>query len=126
MKHHIAHMADHYNKELPFKFCKLDIKDGFRQLVVNPATAWNFYYVSPQKDGKLPENIDNINLVVLFSIQLGWLEPPPYFCSGSETLHIVIQELSQRSDMLVKHTCEYYMLPRTFAHKAPPSQLQAP
>ena len=42
----VATMAENYDPNQPFKFAKLDIKDGFWQLAVNNKDAWNFvaYY----------------------------------------------------------------------------------
>ncbi len=37
-----AAMADNYDKEKPFIFSKLDIKDGFWRMCVSEEDAWNF------------------------------------------------------------------------------------
>ena len=58
---------------------KWDIKDGFWRLQCREGEEWNFSYVLPRKAG-LP-----IQLVVPTSLQMGWIESPPYFCAASET-----------------------------------------
>ena len=40
---------------------------------------WNFAYVLPQPEGS------PITLVVPTSLQMGWVESPPYFCAATET-----------------------------------------
>eukprot|EP00957_Ditylum_brightwellii_P067616 5132496-Ditylum_brightwellii.AAC.1 len=71
MKRLVATITDNYNHNHPFKFCKLDIKDGFWQLVVSAEDAWNFWYVLPNKDGTIPDNINNIQIVVPHCLQMG-------------------------------------------------------
>eukprot|EP00957_Ditylum_brightwellii_P001221 95763-Ditylum_brightwellii.AAC.1 len=71
MKRLVAMIADNYNHNRPFKFCKLDIKDGFWQLVVSVEDAWNFCYVLTNKDSTIPDNIDNIKIVVPHCLQMG-------------------------------------------------------
>ena len=58
---------------------KWDIKDGFWRLDCATGEEWNFAYVLPQPDGA------PIKLVVPTSLQMGWIESPPYFCAASET-----------------------------------------
>jgi hypothetical protein len=52
---------------------KWDIKDGFWRMDCAAGEEWNFAYVLPQEDGK------PITLVVPMSLQMGWVESPPYF-----------------------------------------------
>ncbi|KAL3793071.1 hypothetical protein HJC23_003079 [Cyclotella cryptica] len=58
---------------------KWDIKDGFWRLDCAQGEEWNFAYVLPQHQG--PSTM----LVVPNSLQMGWIESPPYFCAASET-----------------------------------------
>ncbi len=58
---------------------KFDIKDGFWRLDCKTGQEWNFCYVLPQ-----PPN-QPVKLVVPTSLQMGWIESPPYFCVASET-----------------------------------------
>jgi hypothetical protein len=87
----ITNMADAYNPAKPFYFAKLDIKDGFWRCAVNNADAWNFCYVLPSHNKNI--TMDEIELVVPNSLQMGWCESPPFFCSSSETARDVIEAL---------------------------------
>eukprot|EP00957_Ditylum_brightwellii_P003265 248401-Ditylum_brightwellii.AAC.2 len=67
----VALLADNHNPMHLFMLAKLDVKDGFWCLVVNKDDAWNFCYVLPPKNGKAPNNIDDIKIFVPQSIQMG-------------------------------------------------------
>jgi hypothetical protein len=58
---------------------KWDIKDGFWRLDCVEGEEWNFAYVLPSLENGDPQ------LVVPNSLQMGWIESPPYFCAASET-----------------------------------------
>ena len=58
---------------------KWDIKDGFWRLDCQEGEEWNFAYVLPQEEGQ------PVRLVVPTSLQMGWIESPPFFCAASET-----------------------------------------
>ena len=58
---------------------KFDIKDGFWRMSCEMGEEWNFCYVLPQEEG------EPTRLVVPTSLQMGWVESPPYFCAASET-----------------------------------------
>ncbi len=58
---------------------KWDIKDGFWRMDCAAGEEWNFAYVLPQEEG------EPITLVVPTSLQMGWVESPPYFCAATET-----------------------------------------
>ena len=64
---------------------KWDIKNGFWRLYCKEGEEWNFCYVLPQKPG-MPKN-----MVVPTSLQMGWIEYPPYFCTVSETVRYVAE-----------------------------------
>ncbi len=84
-------LARNYDPNHPFKFAKLDIKDGFWRMAVSAEDAWNFCYVLP-----VPHptgNIDDTLLVVPSCLQMGWCESPPFFCAASETANDVIRSL---------------------------------
>ena len=110
VKRIIATMAENYDKKRPFKFCKLDIKDGFWRMIVNEKDAWNFCYVLPPKHGQ-QHNIDDIQIVVPNSLQMGWCESPPFFCSASETARDVIASLIREKTSLEEHKFERKMMP---------------
>jgi hypothetical protein len=65
---------------------KWDIRDGFWRLNCYQGEEWNFCYVWPQAPGE-PRR-----LVVPTSLQMGWVESPPYFCAASETARDIAVE----------------------------------
>ena len=69
---------------------KWDIKDGFWRLDCAAGQEWNFCYVRPSLN-----NSDPIQLVVPTSLQMGWIESPPYFCCASETARDVAEQYIQ-------------------------------
>jgi hypothetical protein len=58
---------------------KWDIKDGFWRMDCKAGKEFNFAYVLLQKEGK------PTMLVVPTSLQMGWVESPPYFCAATKT-----------------------------------------
>jgi hypothetical protein len=103
----VATLADNYDTSKPFHFVKLDIKDGFWRMAVSDDNAWNFAYVLPSL--KTLEDEGDVELVVPNSLQMGWCESPPFFCSGSETARDVITHLMTK-DELPPHRIEHDML----------------
>ena len=69
---------------------KFDIKDGFWRLDCQEGEEWNFAYVLPQEEG------EPTRLVVPTSLQMGWVESPPYFCAASETARDVAAQYVER------------------------------
>ena len=69
---------------------KWDIKDGFWRLDCEEGEEWNFCYVLPNVDPMAP-----IELVVPTSLQMGWIESPPYFCAASETARDVATQYAE-------------------------------
>ena len=92
VKRLVATLADNYNPEKPFYFAKLDIKDGFWRMAVADEDAWNFCYVLPAQSPGVT-NLDDIQIVIPNSLQMGWCESPPFFCAASETARDVIETL---------------------------------
>ena len=84
-------MALHRHHGLPFKFMKLDVKDGFWQMAVTNENAWNFCYILPSLQPQ--QSLNEVELVVPSSLQMGWCESPPFFCSGSETARDLMEKL---------------------------------
>ncbi len=66
---------------------KWDIKDGFWRLNCEAGEEWNFAYVLPSTHGS-----GDPVLVVPTSLQMGWIESPPYFCTASETARDVAMQ----------------------------------
>ena len=65
---------------------KWDIKDGFWRMYGEEGQEYNFAYVLPQLAG------EQIYIVVPTSLQMGWVESPPFFCAASETARDVAQD----------------------------------
>lgn len=105
----ITTMANQRKKGQAFLFSKMDIKDGFWRLRVSEADAWNFVYVLPSTSDTT--NLDEIELVVPRSLQMGWCESPPFFCAASETARDIIEELFQEGTPLPKHPLEHHAVP---------------
>jgi hypothetical protein len=106
LKRIIAVLADGQSTQKQFVYSKLDIKDGFWRMIVNEDDAWNFCYVIPNK---ATNDIDNTCIVVPNSLQMGWTESPPLFCTASETARDVIAGLTNTT--LPPHPFESRMMP---------------
>jgi hypothetical protein len=104
----VSTLAKNHNIKKPFKFAKLDIKDGFWRMAVNNESAWNFCYVLPSK--AKDQHIDDITIVVPNSLQMGWCESPPFFCSGTETARDIIDSLIIADIALPQHAFETIMI----------------
>jgi hypothetical protein len=59
---------------------KWDIKDGFWRMDCEVGEEWSFTYMLPQESSK------STKLVIPTSLQMGWVESPPYFCAAMETV----------------------------------------
>ena len=101
-------MATSYKYQLPFMFCKVDIKDGFWRMVVSKAAAWNFCYIIPPSTENY--DIDEIDIVVPHSLQMGWTDSPPFFCAATETTRDIIEWLIASPTPLPQHPLEHHML----------------
>jgi len=75
----IIHAFASTAKDEKVMMAKWDIKYGFWRLDCREGEEWNFGYVLPSLDGK------NTTLVIPNSLQMGWVESPPYFCAASKT-----------------------------------------
>ena len=77
---------------------KWDIKDGFWRMDGREGQEFNFAYVLPQPPG------EPIILVVPTSLQMGWVESPPFFCAASETARdIAVEYIETNVSSLPKH-----------------------
>lgn len=103
----VTTLADNFDKQRPFYFAKLDIKDGFWRIKVSNDDAWNFCYALPVE--KPTASLDNIEIVVPNSLQMGWCESPPFFCASTETARDVMSTIFARDD-LPYHEMENIML----------------
>ena len=110
IKRIVATMAKNYNPQAPFAFSKIDIKDGFWRLMVSNADAWNFCYVMPSLTPVT--TLDDIQIVVPNSLQMGWCESPPFFCAVTETARDIIMDLLSQATTLPDHPFQPIMLER--------------
>ncbi len=82
----IIHAFAEADEDAKIFMAKWDIKDGFWRMDCREGEEWNFAYVLPQPEGK------PVMLVVPTSLQMGWVESPPYFCAASETARDIATE----------------------------------
>ena len=123
LKRLVHTMATHRDNNSPFLFAKLDVKDGFWRMAVNDNDAWNFCYVLPTLNKEV--DVDNIEIVVPNSLQMGWCESPPFFCTGSETARDLIERMCRKP--LPPHEFENIMVPPSDQKEVTRSSLpQAP
>jgi hypothetical protein len=88
------------------QFSKIDLSDGFWQMIVNKQDCWNFCYVMPDPPGS------PIRLVVPHALQMRWAESPGYFCAAMETRRDLMQALIYAEVQLSPHPLEEFMLPK--------------
>ena len=112
LKRIIATVADGQRKDKKILFSKLDIKNGFWRMVVNAADAWNFCYVISNADADA--SIEETQILIPNSLQIGWYESPSFFCTASETARDVIQSLLHIT--LPPHILKAKMLPTDFGN----------
>jgi hypothetical protein len=108
LKRIVFAMSNNYNLQNPFVFSKCDIKDGFWRMVTSHSDAWNFCYVLPAKTKKTP--LDDIEIVVPHSLQMGWCESPPFFCAATETGRDIIQTMLEQYQNIPAHPMEHYLM----------------
>ncbi len=82
----IIHAFAETEEDAHIFMAKWDIMDGFWQMDAEDGAKWNFAYVLPQHPGQ------PIYLVVPTSLQIGWVESPPFFCAASEMAQDVAQD----------------------------------
>jgi hypothetical protein len=75
----IIHAFVEVDKDAKIFMEKWDVKDGFWRLDGQDGEEWNFAYVLPQPP------LEPVQIVVPTSLQMGWVESPPYFCAETET-----------------------------------------
>jgi hypothetical protein len=75
----IIHAFAEADEDTKIFMAKWDIKDGFWRMDCENGEEYNFAYILLQEEG-MP-----ITIVVPTSLQMGWVESPPYFCAATET-----------------------------------------
>jgi hypothetical protein len=105
---HVIHAFAEADNNTKIFMAKWDIKDGFWQMDCAAGEEWNFAYVLPQEEDK------PIMLVVLTSLQMGWVKSPPYFCTATEMLHYISTEYTETAvNLLPHHKFEKYVVGAT-------------
>ena len=71
--------------------------------------SWNFCYVLPPKkiDGEI--SLDDIQIVVPNSLQMGWTESPPFFCSATETARDIAEMLINEEKSVDPRPLKFYV-----------------
>ena len=103
----IIHAFATTSPEAKIFMAKWDIKDGFWRLDCEQGQEWNFCYVLPAAPS------EPVHLVVPTSLQMGWIESPPYFCTASETARDVAEQYLQHP---LNSLPDHKFLPRTQQH----------
>ena len=84
---------------------KWDKKDGFWRPDAEDGAEWNFSYVLPQHPGQ------PCYLVVPTSLQMGWVESPPFFYAASETARDIAQDYCEmKIGTLTPHKFTSYVI----------------
>ncbi len=83
---------------------KWDVKDGFWQMDCRKGVQWNFAYVLLQPLGS------PVILVIPSSLQMGWVESPPFFYAATEMSRDVALQYSDTAVGLLKeHKFKAYL-----------------
>jgi hypothetical protein len=72
-------------EEEVISFSKIDLSVGFWRMIVEEDQQWKFCCVMPD----LP--CSPVCIVVPSTLQMGWAESPPYFCSATEVGRVIIE-----------------------------------
>jgi len=99
----IIHAFAEVEDDAVILMAKWDIQDGFWRLNCRDGDEWNFCYVLPQGPG------EPTRLVVPTSLQMGWVESPPYFCTASETARdVAVDYIETKLGSLPEHKFEHW------------------
>jgi hypothetical protein len=94
---------------------------GCEGWILEDDVEWNFAYVLPQRAG------EPIKLVVPTSLQMGWVESPPYFCAESETARdVALDYANTEMGSLPTHKFTHYMQGDTEATLLPIEETALP
>ena len=119
LKRLITIMSYQFNPNMTFKFTNIDIKDSFWRMLVDQNYSWNFCYTIPPPSPSTP--LEDIQIVVPSSLQMGWCEYPSFFCATAENVQDIIHNLIH--SCLELHPLEHKMLPMTYATQDSSSHL---
>ena len=93
--HAFAEAPDDKNTKI--FMAKWDVKDRFWRMCCEEGEEYNFAYILPQAEDQ------TTIIVVPTSLQMGWVESPPYFCAASETARDVAMEYSNTNIGSIPH-----------------------
>ena len=87
-------------------FSNIDIKDGYWRMIVERGKYLNFAYVIPDIPGA------RTRIVIQSTLQMGWLELPPFFCAatGETDRDLAEDSAKQPRGSLAPHLLEDLML----------------
>jgi hypothetical protein len=81
-----------------------DVKDGFWRMDCREGEQWKFAYVLSQPPGS------PVILVIPSSLQMAWIELPPFFCAATKTSRDIAMEYSNTAvGSLNKHKFKAYL-----------------
>jgi hypothetical protein len=101
----IIHAFGEASKDDKIFMAKWDVKDGFWRMDCEEGEEWNFSYVMPQKES------EPTRVVVPTSLQMGWVESPPYFCTATKTSRdMAMHYCTSKIGTLQNHKFENYVI----------------
>jgi len=86
---------------------KIDLSDGFWQMIVEEGKQWYFVYQLPVRPGDTEHHY-----VVPSSLQMGWKNSPAYFCTTTEATYTLIQcilALTMNIGIAIPHRHEKFL-----------------
>ncbi len=99
----IIHAFAEADDDATIFMAKWDIKDGFWRMDCREGKEWNFAYVLPQHEGQ------PVRLVIPTSLQMGWVELPPYYCAATETARdTALEYIKMRMGTKLRHKFEHF------------------
>jgi hypothetical protein len=93
---------------------KWEVKDGFWRSDGQDGEEWNFAYILPQPPS------EPVQIVVPTSLQMRWVESPPYFCAATETSRDIATHYCERAlGSLGEHKFDKHVLGDTTLEALP-------
>lgn len=107
----VALMAAASTYSPPFLFSKLDIKDSFWWMQVGEEDNWIFSYILPPAEPNGDVSLENVEIVVPWALQIGWIEIQHFFCEVAETARDVAEDLVLTGKEVSVHPLEHLSTP---------------
>ncbi len=116
----IIHAFAEMDENAKVFMAKWDIKDSFWRMDCAKGEEWNFAYVLPKLE-RAPKQ-----LVIPTSLQMGWVESPPYFCAATETVrNIAMVYINTPVVSLPHHKFRKYVIGNQDFNEIPESMEQS-